>query len=290
MHPPYVGGVGYTFALFEPVALPQEPNAALRCDVGKADGSDPGDGILFRVAVVDADGTETVVAEKPWIEHAWTPLVADLSAWAGKQVRIKLTSDVGPDDNSSGDWACWSGMRIETLGPALGITVHDQPVDLPRQPGPSPLEGLTVDDLRAAKRGTLHYQGIGLEGSGQYVSDAILNRAALGAIPGAGGREGQGVWSDASLELTPEAIASLREWNQLKIDNPGRDSFKIGRFWIELELADGRKASSEITTTVYTQPSDWLHAEGTLVPFDQPIEPQIRFRIGRKTTSRLPKS
>jgi len=279
MHPPYVGGVGYTFARFEPVELPKTPNAALRCEIGKADGSDPGDGILFRVAVVDADGTETVVAEKQWIEHAWTPLEADLSAWAGKPVRIKLVSDVGPGDNSSGDWACWTGMRIETLGPALGITVHDRQIELPRQPGPSPLANLTLDDLRTAKQGILHYQGIGLQCGGQYVSDAILNRVALGPIPGAGGQEGQGVWSDAALELTSEAIATLDEWNDLKIDNPGRDSFKIGRFWIELELADGRTASSQITTTVYTQPPDWPHAEGTLVPFDEPIEPQIRFKL-----------
>ncbi|HUT90523.1 MAG TPA: hypothetical protein VMY37_13560 [Thermoguttaceae bacterium] len=279
MHPPYIGGVGYAFARFEPVELPQEPNAALRCDVGKADGSDPGDGILFRVAVVDADGTETVVAEKQWIEHAWTPLEADLSRWAGRQVRIKLTSDVGPGDNSSGDWACWTGMRIETFKPALGITVHDQPVELPRQPGPFPLQGLTVDDLRAAKRGLLHYQGIGLQCGGQYVSDAILNRVPLGPIPGAGGREGEGVWSEAAMELAAEAIAALDEWNRLKIENPGRDSFKIGRFWIEIELADGRKASSQVTATVYTQPPEWPHAEGTLVPFEEPIEPPIRFRL-----------
>ena len=170
-------------------------------------------------------------------------------------------------------------MRIETLKPALGITVHDRPVELPRKPGPFPREDLTVDDLRAANRGTLHYQGIGLQCGGQYVSDAILNRVPLGPIPDAGGREGQGVWSDAAMELSPEAIAALDEWNPLKIENPGRDSFKIGRFWIELELADGRKASSQVTTTVYTQPPEWPHAEGTLVPFGQPIEPEIRFRL-----------
>jgi hypothetical protein len=279
MHPPYVGGVGYAFALFEPVELPAAPNAAFRCEIGKGDGSDPGDGILFRVAVVEPDGTETLVAEKQWIEHAWTPLEADLSAWAGKRVRIKLISDVGPDDNSSGDWACWTGMRIETLRPTLGVTVHAQPVELTRQAGPFPLDHLTVDDLRAARRAVLHYQGIGLQQGGQYVSHASLNRVPLGPMPAAGGREGQGVWSDAALELPPEAVAALGEWNHLKIENPGRDSFKIGRFWIELDLADGRKASSQITTTIYTQPPEWPYAEGTCVPFDEPIEVPLRFTV-----------
>jgi hypothetical protein len=106
-----------------------------------------------------------------------------------------------------------------------------------------------------------------------------LNDVPLGDLPGAGGREGQGVWSDAALELVPEAIAALDEWNDLKIDNPGRDCFKIGRFWIELELSDGRKASSQITNTVYTQPPEWPYAEGTFVPFDEPIEVSIRFKL-----------
>ena len=278
MHPPYVGGVGYTFATSQPVDLPEGPKAALRCEIGKADGSDPGDGILFRVAVVDREGTETIVAEKEWIDHAWTPLVADLSRWAGQDVRIKLVSDVGPNDNSSGDWACWTGMRIESLRPTLVTTVHDQSVELPHREGPHPLDDLSVDDLQSAKSGVLHYRGIGLQCGGRYVSQGSLNGVAIGDLQAAGGREGQGVWSDAAMPLTAEAVASLAEWNRFQIENPGRDSFKIGGFWIELELADGRRASSQIATTIYTQPPDWPHAEGTFVPFEQPIEAAIRFK------------
>jgi hypothetical protein len=275
--------VGYAFALFQPVELPAEPPAAFRCEIGKADGSDSGDGILFRLAVVEADGTETIAAEKQWIEHDWTPLVADLSRWAGKRVRIKLIADVGPDDNSSGDWACWTAIRLETLGPTLNLTVHDRPVELARGPAPLPLDGLTVERLRGAKRAVLHYQGIGLQCGGRYVSQASLNGVPLGPLPAAGGREAEGVWSDARLELAPEAVAALDEWNVLRIDNPGRDSFKIGRFWIELELAVGRRASSQLTRAAYTQPPEWPHAEGTLVPFDAPIEIEIRVRLqGRR--------
>jgi len=138
MHPPYVTGVGYSYARFEPVELPAEPKAALRCQVGKGDGSDPGDGILFRIAVVEPGGKESIVAQKQWIEHAWTPLEADLSAWAGQRVQIKLIADVGPADNSAGDWACWADLRIESLRPVLAASVHETPVPLQRIPGPLP--------------------------------------------------------------------------------------------------------------------------------------------------------
>ena len=278
MHPPYKTGVGYSFALLEPVQLPKAPRAAFRCKIGKADGSDPGDGILFRVAVVAADGGETVVAEKQWIKHAWTPLEADLSPWAGQTVRIKLIADVGPGDNSSGDWAAWTGLKIESTSEQLVPTLHDQPVRLLHEPGQHPPQkGLAPADPRKAKRGVLHFQGMGLQSSGRYVSQGSLNGVPLGQVPGAGGQEAKGIWSDAQIVLPPEAIATLGRWNTFKLKNPGGDNFKIGRFRIELDLADGRICSSDIATTVYTQPPEWLYAEGTGVPLDEEIEARIRF-------------
>ena len=119
MHPPWTGGVGYVFALYDPVTLPAAPAAALRASVGKGDGSDPGDGILYRAAVVEDDGRETVVAERSVTEHAWAPIEGDLSPWAGKTVRLKLIADVGPRDDSGGDWAAWADLRIEALAPHL---------------------------------------------------------------------------------------------------------------------------------------------------------------------------
>ena len=101
----------------KPCTLPPAPPAAFRCDVGKADGSDPGDGVLFRVAVVDETGAETVVAEEQWMEHAWTPLEADLDAVAWPADPLKLICDVGPTDNSSGDWGCWANLRMESRDP-----------------------------------------------------------------------------------------------------------------------------------------------------------------------------
>ena len=97
-----------------------------RCDLGKEDGSDRGDGILFRVLVVDSTGKETLIAEKQWAEHDWTALEADLSRWAGRTIQIKLMADVGPADNSYGDWAAWSHLRLESKEPVLQMSVQKQ--------------------------------------------------------------------------------------------------------------------------------------------------------------------
>jgi len=281
MHPPYKTGVGCAFALSEPIELPAQPKAALRCEIGKADGSDRGDGILFRVAVVEPDGKETAAGQRQWAENAWTPLEADLSAWAGKRVRIKLIADVGPADNSAGDWACWAGVRIESLRPMLNTTLHDRAVERARRPGPFPVAGLTLEQTRQARAAVLRFQGMGLENGGPYVSRARLNDVEIGALPAAGGDEGHGTWAEASVPLPPEAIGRLEAWNRLAIVNPGGDHFKVRNFWIELVLADGRKCSSQVTATAYSQPPEWPHAEGIRVPAGDPIEVTIRLDVNK---------
>ena len=277
MHPPYKEGTGCVFALFDPIGLPRQTPAALRIDIGKGDGSDVGDGILYQVAVVAADGSESIVAQKQWLEHAWTTLEADLGPWAGQRIALKLVADVGPKDNSSGDWACWSEPRIESRQLLLTPSLHTEPVAVCHETGPSPLPKLTVDQLRAARRAVLHFQGIGLQSSGKYISLGFLNGRPLGQLPGAGGSEKDARWADAALAVPPEALATLSLVNHFSIANPGQDSFKIRRVWLELELADGRKASSLVTTTAYTQPATWLYAEGVGVPADEQIKVEILF-------------
>lgn len=278
MHPPYKQGVGYTFATFEPIQLPRNLPVAFRCSIGKRDGSDPGDGILFRIAVIDENGVETVVAERQWIEHAWSALEADLSQWAGQRIRIKLIADVGPNDNSVGDWACWADMRIESKEPVLLLTVHNEQVRLRYEPAPYPIAELTIAQLRTAKRGWVHFQSIGLEGRAPYICEAILNGVRIGELPRSKGNELTGEWGEyASVELPPAAIAKLNAQNVLEIINPGNDCFKMRNFWIELELKDGRRCSSKITTPVYTQPPEWKYAEGIGVPFGRRIKVTIIF-------------
>ena len=280
MHPPWMGGTGYSFALYDPTALPAQPQAAFRALVGKGEGSDLGDGIFYKVSVVDSNGVETTVAEQVVPKHEWLPIEADLSPWAGKQVRIKLLTDAGPKDNSSGDWGCWAEMRIENRQPQLSRTLDENVEPYRREPGPFPVAGVTVEQLRSAKRGWLRYDGMGLEGgTGEYGSSAVLNGIVLGAMAPAGGDEVKGVWAEkAGVPLTAEAIKTLGFLNRFALRNPKKDCFKVRRFWIELELADGRKCSSLLTPAVYTQPPGWKYAEGIGVPEGQDIKVGISFK------------
>jgi hypothetical protein len=279
MHPPWIGGVGYCFARYDLVLLPAEPPAAFRAVVGKGDGSDLGDGILYRVIVADEAGREKVVAEKTVTRHEWLPLEADLTPWAGRRIALKLVADPGPQDNSSGDWGCWAEMRLESLQPVLHLTLDSNVESCRHEPGPHPLAGLGVEEIRKARAGWLHYDGKGLSGTGaEYGSFAELNGIELGNMAVAGGDEAGGVFQErVSIPLTATALRSLDKRNRFVLRNPNRDCFSVRRFWIELELADGRKCSSDISTATYSQPPDWAHAEGIGVPFGHNIALDIWF-------------
>ncbi|MFW6437835.1 MAG: hypothetical protein ACOCZ7_02370 [Armatimonadota bacterium] len=279
MHPPWVGGTGYVFATWAPIELPEEPAAAFRASVGKGDGSDAGDGILYMFAVIDEAGNETIIAEQVVAEHEWQTIEGDLTPWAGQTIRPKLIADPGTEDDNSGDWACAAEMRIETLQPRLVRQIVPPSEANRREPAPYPVEGLTVEQMRGATRGWLHYDGMGLSGTGErYGTFAVLNGVELGNMAPAGGSETQDIWAEeVSVPLTQEAIETLDMRNHFVLLNPGRDYFKVRRFWLELELADGRTASSMISTAVFTQPPGWPYGEGIGVGFEQNIEVDIWF-------------
>ncbi len=146
MHPPYQGRVGHVFAMYDTVTLPKDRPAAFRAVVGKADGSDLGDGILYKLAVVDESGTKTIVAEKTVRRHEWLPIEADLSKWAGQTLQLELISDVGTQDNPAGDWACWAEMRVESVQPVLQRTLEPSAEAYRREPPPVRFERLSPFD------------------------------------------------------------------------------------------------------------------------------------------------
>jgi len=278
MHPPWMNAVGYTWALFEPLKLPADRPAAFRALVGKGDGSDPGDGILYKVAVIGEGGAQTVEAERTVTRHEWMPIEADLSAWAGETVRLKLIADPGAADNTNGDWGCWAEITIVSRDPELIRTLDEQSEAYAREPGPFAAAGITADELGSATAAWLHYDGQGLEGAGNYGSSAVINGVDIGPMAPAGGNETAGVWAEnVTVPLTPEAIRALGLHNTFVLNNHGKDWFKVRRFWIEADLADGRKVSSDISTATYTQPPSWPYAEGILVPFEQSITAEIWF-------------
>ncbi len=94
----------------------------------------------------------------------------------------------------------------------------------------------------------------------------------------AAGSETEGVWAEGvEVLLTPESIQTLGVRNVFAIRNPRQDWFKVRRFWIELELADGRHCSSQISAASFTQPPNWPYAEGIGVPHGEDITVEIWF-------------
>ncbi|RLC82177.1 MAG: hypothetical protein DRJ03_05160 [Chloroflexi bacterium] len=104
MHPP----VQATFT----VTLPVTPTALVFWT-----GIDPaahawmGDGVVYHVSV---DGTHiftrALTAEQA--RQGWQPAQVDLSAWAGRDARLTLTTDPGPAGDGQGDWAGWGNAQL----------------------------------------------------------------------------------------------------------------------------------------------------------------------------------
>lgn len=56
----------------------------------------------------------------------WQPFRADLSAFRGKKVALRLVTDVGPAGNSHSDWAAWGEPRVVLGGERLAVEVLDR--------------------------------------------------------------------------------------------------------------------------------------------------------------------
>ena len=121
--PPYVGGVGYSFATFAPTQLPPEP-AEVHAFLGLGDGGYPSDGVDFTLAVIDATGKETKLATMHGDQKRWSEMTVDLSAFAGQRVQFKWYADCGKNDNTIADWASWGDpmIRLRKPVPELSFT------------------------------------------------------------------------------------------------------------------------------------------------------------------------
>ena len=124
VHPPYIGGVGYTFMQSESILLPKSNNVQLTANVGIRDGGDASDGITYKVVVI-ADGQETEVTSVHHVGNHWSEITADLSPWSGKNVQLLLITDVGPNDDPSADWGCWADLRLCSITQELVETLSE---------------------------------------------------------------------------------------------------------------------------------------------------------------------
>ena len=121
-HPPYIGGVGYTYGITGPILIPDE-DCEFRAFIGLKDGGDVSDGVLFSVSVLDGSGAEHPLIEEHWAKREWKGVSADLSAFRGRAIRLKFIADVGGDDNSNADWASWGEPRIVHKSAVMRIEV-----------------------------------------------------------------------------------------------------------------------------------------------------------------------
>jgi len=111
-HPPYGRNkAGYAFAIHG-LELPAELQTSLEFAMGMREGLHATDGVTYKVIVVDAADKQTEVFSQHHKATAWQETRADLSAFAGQRIRLKLIADCGPADDTTADHALWGDAKV----------------------------------------------------------------------------------------------------------------------------------------------------------------------------------
>lgn len=111
MHPPWhEGHVGTIFTEF-PIRLPETRPLRLQfANAVRPEGQ--GDGVTFRVRAAAIDSPEgtlgTIVFDRHTLAKTWQSELIDLSAFAGRTVRLQLESHPGPKNNTGWDESYWA--------------------------------------------------------------------------------------------------------------------------------------------------------------------------------------
>jgi len=112
-HPPYKGGVGYTF-WERAVRVPQRGVLSFHTGMSeKATGRS--DGVTYRV-VMKSEGNAKTLFDCHVTEWRWRKHSVSLAPWAGKRVTLRFVTDCGPRDNSTTDHAHWGDVRVAAEG------------------------------------------------------------------------------------------------------------------------------------------------------------------------------
>lgn len=106
-HPQWVDG-GWIQGRFPAMKLGD--NMMFKSTGALLKGAESSDGVVMTVFVVSADNKPRRVLRKRITKRQYTPLEADLSAWAGKPIRIVLRAQAGR--SSDQDWAVWVNPRL----------------------------------------------------------------------------------------------------------------------------------------------------------------------------------
>ena len=121
-HPPYTAGVGYTYGITRQIAIPND-DCEFRGFIGIKDGGATSDGVTFKVLALDEAGDSHDLISEHWANREWKEIVGDLSRFRGQKIRLKFIADVGPDNDSTADWASWGEPRIVLKQPRVRIEV-----------------------------------------------------------------------------------------------------------------------------------------------------------------------
>jgi len=274
-HPPWKNGVGAQFGRYA-LALPSEP-ALLKFAIGLCDGSTSEDGVVFRITADSGEGPR-VIYERQWNERRWLEQSVSLAEYAGKAVQIAFVTDVGPNDNSVSDWACWGAPRIEAQTPKTRVLLTSEPAPTLAIPPENGVPSASAEHLARAVSAELLFETAGVNEWAPYVSYVYLNGVALGQTPGS---ESDTEWTPARLPLPLEALKALRARSEVQIRNPSGDCFKLRRLRLNLVLDDGTVVQSWVTAGPFSSDAGWLHAEGQGVSLGQPLSvPLVLFPDG----------
>ncbi len=116
------GPHGYVFGEYT-LALPERP-ADLAFGIGINETATSPDGVVFSVALIDAEGVRHELFEAQQGNGPWRDERVSLAEWAGEWVTLRFTADCGPADNASNDSARWAEPRLLPRKEYLSVRVE----------------------------------------------------------------------------------------------------------------------------------------------------------------------
>ena len=98
-HPPHQHISGDMLGEWK-LSLPDSARIHLEFDVGLAEGSENSDGLTF---IVSIQGDEFF--RRHHTEQRWQHISLDLTAYSGQHIKLRFTTNPGPEENTGWDWA-----------------------------------------------------------------------------------------------------------------------------------------------------------------------------------------
>lgn len=105
-HPPWQGISGEAFGEWT-LSLPESPNIRLEFDIGLVEGSKDSDGVTF---IVSVQGDE--IFREHYAQQQWKHVNLDLTPYRGQHIKLRFTTNPGPNRNTGWDWARWGEPKI----------------------------------------------------------------------------------------------------------------------------------------------------------------------------------